>query len=110
MVLFLIFIVHAPVNAEFITGTILVEYWQAHKKTNAGNVNRNADAGFYRGYIIGVVDSFNNKLFTVPRMLKSDQIFTIVGNWLEKHPGEWNRSAADLTVQALQAAFPASKK
>jgi hypothetical protein len=110
VVLSFIFTLSTSVHAEYIKGKILVEYWHTHKKANAGNVNRNADAGFYRGYIISVVDSYNDKLFVIPITLKAGSIYTIVGRWLDNHPREWNKPAVDLVVEALQSAFPMQKK
>ncbi len=110
IVLAVIFALSTSVHAEFIKGKMLVEYWYAHKKATVGNVNRNADAGFYRGYVISVVDSYSDKRFVIPITLRAAQIYTTVGNWLENHPSDWNRPAVDLVVEALQSAFPLKRK
>lgn len=110
IVLSVIFTLSTSVNAEYIKGKILAEYWHTHKKATAADVYRNANAGFYRGYIMSVVDSYNDKLFVIPITLKAGTIFTMVGNWLDNHPKEWTRPAVDLVVEALQTAFPLKRK
>lgn len=57
------------------------------------------------GYIMGVYDGNENELFFVPSGVTGHKFYNIVGKYLDNHPEEWNKSAADLVIKALQTVF-----
>jgi len=64
-----------------------------------------APDGFCAGYINGVIDT-NHALFCVPPKVTNRQIINITIIYLHDHPEKLDRSAPNLVINALQAAFP----
>jgi hypothetical protein len=71
--------------------------------------------GVYRGYIVGVVDSNNNRkyptgfCFSTPPGVNVGQLDGVVTKWLEKHPEHLHLSADSLVVASLTEVWPCKK-
>jgi len=64
-----------------------------------------APDSFCAGYIKAVIDT-NHALFCVPPKVTNRQIINITIIYLHDHPEKLDRSAPNLVINALQAAFP----
>ncbi len=60
----------------------------------------------YQGYIMGISDLLTiNKKVCLP-VIKGQQLFKIVDNYLDKNPARWNETAAKLIEEALIEVYP----
>ena len=55
---------------------------------------------------MSAVATLYSPLMLMPDTLRSDQIYTIIRNYLEKNPKRWNLSAQILVIDALKEAYP----
>lgn len=66
--------------------------------------------GYYiflaEGYVLGIKDAENGRLFCVSDEILNGQIFAVVSKYLDDHPNEWNYSSHILIEYALFNAFP----
>ncbi|WP_409516361.1 Rap1a/Tai family immunity protein [Comamonas sp.] len=62
------------------------------------------------GYVKGVIDSLNKILFCIPGAVTGGQIVDVVYNHLQANPKKRHQPAVDLTIEALQDAFPCPAK
>jgi len=62
--------------------------------------------GAYCGYVFGVTDSFDGVSYLIPDHVNGNQIFDIVGKYLEAHPERRHLAAYVLVIDALAGAFP----
>ncbi|MEI8033139.1 MAG: Rap1a/Tai family immunity protein [Chlorobiaceae bacterium] len=101
-------------NAEFKSGNGLVSSWREYSRATAGQPHNANDDGFFTGYVAGVCDAKMHTLFEIPEGATIGQACDVVGQWLDRHPEEWNKPARQLVIKALKEAFPmangASKK
>ena len=93
-----------PAQATFLTGNKLLEFCT---KTSA-EVNLNA----CRGYIIGVIDAFENDQIPteyklcVPKGVDSGQVADVTRNYLTGHPEKRHLTANSLVWNAINEAWP----
>jgi hypothetical protein len=60
----------------------------------------------YSGYVLGAADVFFNAGFRFPSGTLNEQIWHVVGNYLDNHPEEWNKWATEVIASALIEAWP----
>jgi hypothetical protein len=98
-------------NAVVLNGNDLVKNWKEYKKLDEGRIHNVSDAGYFMGYVSGIVDAFHSEfLFNPPYGSTVGQLCSVVGKWLDNHPEEWNKPAGELVTKALQSAFLLKKK
>jgi hypothetical protein len=105
ILLFTLFLAPLTSNADYQLTSELVQDWKAFKKDTKSK-EETLRHGMYIGYVWGVIDSCNGRMFVIPNNAKSGQLFHVVGKWLEGHPEEWHKEPQALVVRALQDAFP----
>ena len=60
----------------------------------------------YMGYISGVMDSFDGKLFCVPNGVQISTLSDQTLNYIEKNLSIINKNAGDIVILALQKNYP----
>jgi hypothetical protein len=75
---------------------------------NQENISRVKDCGLSTGYIIGIYDALKvitdrSKCFS--GTLQSEQVFTVVENWIQSHPDQGHESADKSVTSALSEAW-----
>jgi len=101
------------VGNDLITGMKFLE----NDPSSSPNIKETYDYGFYRGYVLGVYDSWgvislrpDLKFPDVPPDMTRDQFWSIVDTYFRNHPQEWNRAVTDLVNSAVNEAFPETPK
>ena len=108
-VIFVLLVVAASLFAGD-DGDRLYKCWQAYQRYQKSPVAASRDdcvgAGWYMGYIQGVVDVLIDlgKL-EVPNNATWEVGFNIVGKYLEKNPSEWGDLAAFIVFKAFAETF-----
>ena len=81
--------------------------------SSAPNITETYDYGFYRGYALGVYDSWGHiplhpdlKILDGAANMTRNEFWVIVDRYFRNHPEELNRAAAFLVVSAINDAFP----
>lgn len=83
-------------NAQFITNQALIE---ADDASNQGKA-------FAIGYVLGVVDSFDGRMFCIPEGIKSGELKSLIVDALRKFPDMGKQTAADAVITGFSAAYP----
>lgn len=102
----------SPVKAYFYSGNDLVELKRESEKMD--RIIARADAvdvdwvkvGEYMAYILGVFDATRSQ-YDIPDGATKGQIIAVITKYLNEHPEEWTKPAAELVQEALRKAFPA---
>ena len=58
------------------------------------------------GYVLGVADSFNNDVICIPAGVSKQEIFAVVGKYLNEHPSGWHNPAPVEISVALHISYP----
>jgi len=66
--------------------------------------------GYCIGYLIGVTEGVDVKLWSAPIPLKQPQVVAVVSKYLDDHPEKWDQPASALVRSALVEAFPKKKE
>ena len=61
------------------------------------------------GYVVGVADIDNNAEFCLPKPITRGVVISVVTDFLNGHPDEWNQTAAVDVGIALKLAYPCKK-
>lgn len=105
-ILFVMFLFVPSVKAgSFYTGNKLYEWLKGWRENSTG-----VGEGIGFGYVIGIVDSFNNLLFKIPDNATAGQLTDIVYIYLDRNPSIRNKGSNELVVDALIEAYPMPKK
>jgi len=67
------------------------------------------DCGYSFGYILGVADSYDDILYSIPQGATCGQINEIILNYISTHPEHSHKSAAILIIESLKSSFPMNK-
>ena len=80
-------------------GQSLHDGWLAYEKLDTLSDRTDImKAGLYAGFVIGTIKGVLNlpltptPLFLIPGTVRNAQLLTIVGNYLNAHPEEWDKS------------------
>lgn len=73
------------------------------------NSNDSGNRLFALGYIIGVVDSYDEELFCIPSTANAGQLRDIVHNFLRDNPKVRHEHAGAIVMVALVSQFPCKK-
>ncbi len=68
--------------------------------------DRTLDSGIAFGFVVGVADALDQDAFCLPGGLRRERLKDVVLEHLRAHPDAGDRRASQLTIAALQAAFP----
>jgi hypothetical protein len=100
-------IVAAAGWGQWKSGNDLVQYWQEYKKSNTGVEHSSCYVLVYQYFVLGAVDAFYaaGELSFLPKGTTGQQLFNIVGQYVDAHPAEWTELAALLVYRALLTAF-----
>lgn len=97
----LLLAVAASASADYFTGNDVEKHLL--------NTGRVTDIAMFRGYVAGVSDVYNGKLFCAPPDVELSQASAVVKKYLSENPRLWNEPAKVLVIQALESAYPCSK-
>ncbi|WP_182341852.1 Rap1a/Tai family immunity protein [Comamonas koreensis] len=101
-------------HAETYSGNKLFKALYDFKQPTPAGGPPPADAVFDQalgyGYVRGVIDSLNKILFCIPHTVTGGQIVDVVYNHLQDNAKKRHQPAVDLTIEALQDAFPCPPK
>lgn len=107
--LFLIF-VSTPAIAGIMGGQDLASQgWRLFQRHSSGGDMTPEEMFrvlYWQGYVTGAVDAGDGIAFTLPIGTTANQVFAIVGKWIDEHPTEWNKPADVIIWAALKEAFP----
>ena len=90
-------------------GDKLVEYCREYEKAERGEKYLPGGDAYFRGYVSGISDAYDEILFNSPLDSKSGQLYAIIVKYLNENPEKWNEPARNLVINALQKAFPLTK-
>jgi hypothetical protein len=88
------------------TGGQMYKYYQEYQKFAAGQKCDMYTSGFYKGAVLGLSREGQNKYFTLPNNATDEQLYAVVGKWLENHPESWSEDSTLCILLALKTAFP----
>lgn len=84
------------------------QHWNNYfSKQNTEDVDWSS-VTYFQAYVSGVASAKRNDLNT-PAGAQVDQLCNISFQYLKQHPNKLHKPAADLIVEALKEAFPATK-
>lgn len=112
VILFLICFSFSILNAQQKTaGEYLQIKWNAYQRYSKTFSSIDAYyAGLYEGYLDACFTMFLRAGYPIPENVTNEQIYAIVGKFVENHPEKWNMTTIELVVTAVQTAFPEKKK
>jgi hypothetical protein len=93
--LFPIFIIAGDAKAYLVNGEMLIEDISRRK-------------ALATGYIEGVSDTANNKVFCIPEGTTSGMLRKVAKQYLESHTDELSLPAASLVMEAFTTEYPCS--
>lgn len=67
-------------------------------------------AGYYTGYVDGVVEALWKKSVCLPEGSTHDQAYAVVAKYLKNNPEKWNMTPYLLVSTSLIEAFPCNRK
>jgi len=110
-----VFVYSVMADSVFIVGNDLINGMRflVNDPSSAPNITETYDYGFYRGYALGVYDSWGHiplhpdlKILDGAANMTRNEFWVIVDRYFRNHPEELNRAAAFLVVSAINDAFP----
>ena len=102
IVMALIFLISPLAEAEM-RGQMLVDGWNDYQNMKLQGWRSSELGGVYMGYVSGICDATS---FSFPSGTKNEQVFDLVGKYLDEHLERWHEPAVILVLDALRAAFP----
>ncbi|PWT88227.1 MAG: hypothetical protein C5B54_10945 [Acidobacteria bacterium] len=84
-------------------------YQQTRNPTSTPPLQVTTDSYFFMGYVEGATFA-NMEGVCVPRKTTLGQLYSIVADFFNKHPAQWNDNASSLVALAVKGAFPCSKQ
>jgi hypothetical protein len=102
----LVLMLSGPVSADGSCGA-LHGHWQDFKKIRSGELvgmQVLPSSRFYEGYVTGWVEN-SGLVITLPTDVTFDQLYAVVGKWLENHPEKWHLHRVECIYDALYDAF-----
>ena len=88
------------IQKGFMGGNML---FRALEKDIRGGVGYESGVG--NGFITGVYDSYNDIVFCPPKGVTKGQVDQIVYNYMQKHPGLWDKPALHSVLNALRETY-----
>lgn len=88
--------------AGFTDGNELHRWLQEDEKQNGSHF----EAGLFKGYVGGVVDTGDGILFCTTSKVTRGQNSAVVAKYIKNNPEKWNQPAQNLVIEAMKAAFP----
>lgn len=95
------------------SGNYLLDLYRQYKKGHTAVTQDPVGAmqrGLYMGYVQGVGNSLNYFAFCAPHEVTYQQLYMVVGNFLEAHPERLHEHRSGLVIDALSKAFPCKDK
>jgi hypothetical protein len=110
LMIFVLLIIAVSLFASGDDGDRLYKAWQAYQRYQKAPTATNRDdcvgAGWYMGYIQGVVDVLIDlEKIEVPDSATWEVGFNLVGKYLEKNPKSWGDLAAYIVFKAFVEAY-----
>ncbi|WP_373879472.1 Rap1a/Tai family immunity protein [Klebsiella variicola] len=98
-------------SAYFYDGNKLSEWNNSRKKVNMQRATETdwLQAGIMRGFVMGTFDSADPNVVCSDANVTVGQIEDVVGLYIDNHPEKRTKSAASLSLDALQQAFPCNR-
>lgn len=69
-----------------------------------------AKAAYFRGYVVGVADSENGRLWCPPGDVSAERIQQIVSKYMRENPATATQDAVSVVTTALGTGFPCKGK
>lgn len=90
--------------ASAVTGNEVMKDWYSYKQaTENPNLPVAVGAGYYIGFITGVSGILPTKC--VPKNVTYGQVAAVVGQYMEKHPGELDKPFQVIIIRAMQSTW-----
>jgi len=97
-------VLSSEASVYFVTGNTLYGNYLEYKKCRASQRHDAIAAGYFMGYVAAIADAWSGIMFEFP-LIKQEQLFDIVGKYLENHPELRHKVASLLCFMALEEAF-----
>lgn len=99
------------------TAKYLHDGWLAYQKAsgpNGFNGLSSSEANYmgnFTGYLLATIrlEEYALNWFRIPANVSYDQMFAMVGQYLDKHPEKWNEDAALVIDDIFSAYYPPKK-
>jgi hypothetical protein len=85
------------------------QYMNGNKLFSEMNSSSLSDKNFALGYILGVVDSYDEELFCIPRNANAGQLRDVVQQYLARNPKDRHLHGGALVAIALMDVYPCKK-
>lgn len=82
------------------------DYFDGNSLNQLFKSEQGVDQAMARGYVAGVQDTHNGRLFCVNPNVKLNQSAAVVEKYLRDHPEDWHWAAHSLVSRAIAQAFP----
>lgn len=95
-------------HAYMITGERLLNLAVAFRDEATGNhsIENQINGSSYMGYVNGIVDSFDGKLFCIPVSVTASTLAFDTLNYYEKNLGMINKQGSEIVILALRGKYP----
>jgi len=95
-------------HAYMITGERLLNLGTAFRDEATGNqsIENQINGSAYMGYVNGIVDSFDGKLFCIPVAVTASTLASDTLNYYEKNLGMINKKGSEIVILALRNKYP----
>lgn len=90
-------------------GSDLMDAYRAYQKKENRDGGQIYEAGFYTGYVTGVVEMTRGLFFCPPPKVTIGQYAGITGKYLEANPARLHLAGHRLVIESLIAQYPCKK-
>jgi hypothetical protein len=80
---------------------------KAYERQQANNLGTDADAEFYKGFVLGVIEV--HQAYTTISQIEgktTGQVLAVVAKYFNDHPEEWHYVPSSVVIRAIDEAFP----
>ena len=102
IIFFSLIFISANSFAGFTSGNELQQWLSISESKKQPDFN----SGLYKGYVAGVIDVADKRLFCLSKGVTRGQGIAVVSKYIKNNPEKWNKGAASLVIKALKEAFP----
>jgi len=93
-------------NAGYTDGNELQRWLSNSETAEDFSYEKAYGTGIFRGYVSGVVDVGDGRLFCTGKGVTRGQYTAVVIKYIKENPEQWNLSASELVINGLKKAFP----
>ncbi|KTS71904.1 Rap1a/Tai family immunity protein [Pantoea stewartii] len=95
-------------NATMITGERLLDLAIAYQNAvgRDPSVDNQVKGSAYMGFVNGVTDSFDGKLFCIPNGEKASKLYDYTINFIVNNPRLLKKDGSEIVILALRKSYP----